>query len=116
GEAREAPRSPAEVEPYRHGVGRLTVDLTGLELEEEGPVAVEASVGVGELVVLVPRLADVSVDARVGLGNADVLGETEAGVAVDLEEPVPPAGAPDLELQLEVGLGSLRVQRADGRP
>lgn len=113
GEAREAPSSPEELEPYRHGVGKLTVDLSGLELEEGERVTVEASLGVGELVVLVPRLVDVSVEAHVGIGNAEVLGETEAGVAVYLEEPVPPADEPDLVLELDVGLGNLRVERAD---
>ncbi len=110
GDATEEPQSRLDLEPYRQGIGKLTVDLTqpGLELDEE---VVEASVGIGELLVLVPLDTDVTVDAHVGVGNAQVLGEEENGVDVDLDTISGTSGSQEVTLDLEVGIGDLRVQR-----
>ncbi len=106
----ESPRSSTQLGPFSQGIGKLTVDLTetGLPLDGE---TIEASVGIGELVVLVPPDTDVSVDARVGVGNADVLGRTESGVGVELETLSGTSGVQRVDLELEVGIGSIRVER-----
>lgn len=111
GEAVERPTTAAELGPFRHAVGKLTVDLTasGLDLDE---ATVEASVGIGELVVVVPEDTDVSLVAHVGVGNADWLGEeSESGVDVDLRRISGTSGRQELALELDVGVGSLRVRR-----
>lgn len=110
GEEVEAPRTRTDIESFRHGVGKLTVDLTepGLELDD---VTVDASVGIGELLVLVPFDTDVSVDAHVGVGNAEAFGETESGVDVDLTTISGTSGSQELDLELEVGIGNIRVDR-----
>jgi predicted membrane protein len=113
GEAVETPRSQADLEPFRQGIGKLTVDLTSPGLELDG-VAIEASVGIGELVVIVPDDTDVSVDAHVGVGNAEALGDTESGIDVDLVGISGTSGAQEIDLELEVGIGNLRVQRGGG--
>jgi hypothetical protein len=53
GDRVEKPRAAADLEPYRHGLGKLTVDLTSPGLELDG-ARVVASLAVGELVVLLP--------------------------------------------------------------
>lgn len=108
GDATETPRTSADLEPYRQGIGKLTVDLTadGLPLDEE---TVEASLGIGELVVLVPSDVDYRLDAHVGVGNAEALGETESGVDVDLDRISGTAGRQEMTLELDVGIGNLRV-------
>jgi predicted membrane protein len=113
GEAVETPRSQADLEPFRQGIGKLTVDLTSPGLELDG-VAIEASVGIGELVVIVPDDTDVSVDAHVGVGNAEALGDTESGIDVDLVGISGTSGAQEIDLELEVGIGNLRVQHGGG--
>jgi predicted membrane protein len=109
GESTEMPSESDDLGPFRQGIGKLTVDLTedGLELDER---TIEASVGIGELVVLVPRDVDYTLDAHVGVGNAEALGETEDGVDVDLERISGTAGTQEIRLELEVGVGNLRVQ------
>jgi len=108
GESVETPRSATDLEPFRQAIGKLTVDLTedGLPLDEE---TIEASVGIGELVVLVPRDVDFRLDAHVGAGNVEALGETESGVDADLELISGTAGTQEITLKLDVGIGNLRV-------
>ncbi len=110
GDAVETPTSPAELEPYHHGIGKLTIDLTSPGLGA-GKTAAKANLGIGELVVHVPLGADVSVDAHVGIGNVEALGKTESGVDVDLRTSIPGAGEQDVSLDLEVGIGNVRVVR-----
>jgi hypothetical protein len=109
GEAEEAPQSGTELGPFRQGVGKLTVDLTGPGLPLDGET-IEASVGIGELVVLVPFATDASVDARVGIGNAEAFGETESGVDVELTTISGTSGTQEVDLELEVGIGNVRVE------
>ena len=109
GEAVETPRSSADLESFRQGIGKLTVDLTEPDLPLDG-VTVDASVGIGELVVLVPLGTDVSVDAHVGVGNAEALGDTESGVDVGLTGISSTSGTQELTLELDVGIGNLLVE------
>lgn len=110
GEAEEAPESSLDLDPFRQGIGRLTVDLTepGLELDNR---TVEASVGIGDLLVLVPVGTDASVDAHVGAGNIDAFGENENGVDVQLTTISGTSGTQEVDLELEVGIGNIRVER-----
>ncbi len=63
------PTSPSQLQPvYRLAIGSMTVDLTHVPLGTS-PHTVTASVGVGVLVVDVPRRAVVDVDAHSGIGT-----------------------------------------------
>jgi hypothetical protein len=110
GDATERPSARAELEPFEHAIGKLTVDLRSPALDLDGAV-VEASMGIGELVVLVPEDVDVTLDAHVGIGNAEALGRTESGIDVDLRGISSTSGAEELDLVLEVGIGDVRVQQ-----
>ena len=63
---------------YRLGVGELQLDLRDLELPA-GEVRVEASLGFGELEVIVPDDVAVSATGEVKWGDASVLGREEDG-------------------------------------
>jgi predicted membrane protein len=110
GDRVETPSDEGDLEPFRVGIGKLTVDLTSSDLAD---ARVEASVGIGELLVLVPPNAEVDVDAHVGIGNVEAFDETESGVDVDLDEtfPGPVRGGRSLDLDLEAGIGNVRVER-----
>jgi cell wall-active antibiotic response 4TMS protein YvqF len=110
GEAVERPESANELEAFRQGIGKLTVDLTGAKLDLDG-VTVEASIGIGELVVLVPDDTDVSLDIHVAVGNAEALGETQSGFDVDLVGISGTSGSQELTLTLDAGIGNVRVAR-----
>jgi predicted membrane protein len=106
------PAASEDLEPFEHGIGKLTVDLRtpGLELDDR---TVEASLGIGDLLVLVPAETDVTVDAHVGIGNIRAFGREENGIDADLERISGTAGTQEVELELEVGIGSIRVELDD---
>lgn len=110
GDAIEAPATPADIDTFEHGIGKLTVDLTAPGLEGED-LEIDAKLGIGDLLVLVPEDADVTVDAHVGAGNIDALGRQENGLDVDLDEEFPGLGEREIALELEVGIGNIRVER-----
>ncbi|MCC5953123.1 MAG: hypothetical protein JJU45_13610 [Acidimicrobiia bacterium] len=93
---------------YSHGVGTLTIDLRELVLESD--LHVEASNGIGELVVQVPEVAALDVDVRVGVGSA-VVGDRESdGFSARLETRLAGEG-PTIHLDLSAGIGEIRVER-----
>jgi len=110
GDAIEAPATLADIDAFEHGIGKLTVDLTAPGLEGED-FEIDAKLGIGDLLVLVPEDADVTVDAHVGAGNIDALGQQEDGLDVDLDEEFPGLGEREIALELEVGIGNIRVER-----
>ena len=98
---------------YSLGAGQATLDLRGLRGLESAQV--EASVGFGQLTVLVPTGMSVRVDSSVGLGeisadDADLDGDRGGG---GREEQFVVGSADDVtvELDLEVGMGQIEVRR-----
>jgi hypothetical protein len=110
GDRTERPATPAELATYELGVGDLLVDLRQLQVPP-GTTAVEARVGVGELVVELPDGVSARVVASSGLGEVQVLGEQESGVANRVDATVEAGGDRRLELDLRVGIGQVRVER-----
>jgi len=114
------PTSAEEIsKSYDLGVGQLTVDLTQLSAEELAKVgAVEASVGMGQLIVRLPSDIGATVKAEVGVGavtGAQALGSSVvnvyeySGVGVDQVFTI---GSPphDLLLDLEIGMGEISIR------
>jgi phage shock protein PspC (stress-responsive transcriptional regulator) len=95
--------------------GTLTLDLRSTALSDVSG-SMEAAVGMGKLRVIVPRDASVEVDARVKAGNIDGdLAPTPDEGGFDLHETFGVGTrerAPDLRLDLWVGIGELVVDRA----
>jgi phage shock protein PspC (stress-responsive transcriptional regulator) len=113
GEKNERPIAVTDVSPsYELGIGRLDLDLTGVPLPAN-TTSVDASVGIGELVITVPEDVGLRIDAHVGTGDLDVLGEHHDGVDVDrtLTVPGPTATSPVLDLEADVAFGRIEVQR-----
>lgn len=110
GDSVERPESSRQLEPFRQAIGKLTVDLTSPDLDLD-EVTLEASIGIGELVVQVPDDTDVSLDIHVVAGNADGLGETKSGLDVDLTSISGTSGSQELDLKLDAGFGNVRVER-----
>jgi hypothetical protein len=111
GDATSSPSRPADIERFEHGIGKYTIDLTAPGLAADPALDVEAELGIGELLILVPERADVVVDAHVGLGNIDALGEQADGVDADLSQTFPGAGKRRISLDLSNGIGDIRVER-----
>lgn len=112
GERDHRPTSVAELDDAATlGIGSLTLDLRGVELPA-GRTEATARVSIGELVVRVPRDVTVEGHARAGIGEVDVDGNTSGGLGARRDVALSgPPGAPVLELDLRVGLGSVKVVR-----
>jgi phage shock protein PspC (stress-responsive transcriptional regulator) len=97
---------------YELGLGDLRVDLSQAQLPE-GRTRVDAHLGVGQLVVLVPPDVAVDVDAHAGAGDVTVFGIHDDGAGVDVDRffPGSRAGAPVLELEADIGFGDLEIRR-----
>ena len=110
GERRWAPVAASDVrEVYRLGIGEAELDLTRTDADR---IATDVSLGVGHLVVMVPRDATVVVDAHTGLGELVVLGRESHGT--DLDESVRSPGSelgPTVDLDVRLGVGQLEVIR-----
>jgi phage shock protein PspC (stress-responsive transcriptional regulator) len=104
------PQSLSEVRGYyRLGAGRLEIDLRNLALPAS-TTRLHVRLGVGELVVLVPRGVCVATSARIGGGYVGALDRRSAGLDVNwVERPSPPPGTPRLVVDGDVGLGALLV-------
>jgi phage shock protein PspC (stress-responsive transcriptional regulator) len=105
------PRSPAYGASYHLAAGKLTLDLTHLALRS-GSNDVTASVGAGQIRVLVPPRVALDIDGRSGLGAVDVLGRTRAGAGVQVRNLADSSSSrPALSLDLRAGLGLVQVER-----
>jgi phage shock protein PspC (stress-responsive transcriptional regulator) len=102
--------------PFRLSVGSAELDLTELVIPTgTTSVEVDASVGLGELIVTVPDDVRVLVDAEVGLGNLDVDGlprQEGDDLSVVAELPDGPTTGPTIELTVRTDVGDLEVSRA----
>jgi phage shock protein PspC (stress-responsive transcriptional regulator) len=108
GEQTFAPVSPAELrEEYRLVAGRLTLDLTQLEAGSE-PIQVDASVAVGQLVVIVPPNASLDLQVAVGGGGLAFMGNYQGGTSLT-DHFVRDGRGPALVLGLEAGVGEVVV-------
>jgi phage shock protein PspC (stress-responsive transcriptional regulator) len=110
GERVYRPHSLGEVRAgYELGAGRLEVDLRGIAFPP-GATRLHVRLGMGELVVLVPRGVCVATSAQIGGGYVGALEQRSGGLDVDwAERPSPPPRTPRLVLDGNVGLGALLV-------
>lgn len=110
GESRFEPIVVADIaSPYELGAGQLTIDLTALTTAELAEIGrIEASLGMGELVVEIPEDTGVRVIAQVGAGAVEGPFNETSGVGIELTREVGPDPVV-IDLDLEVGLGVIRI-------
>ena len=89
---------------YKLGIGKLTLDLTQIPRGSH----VKASVGIGELRVVVPQGLNATVDAHMKAGSIDALGRHDDGSNAHLVI----AGGNALTVDAKVGAGHIDVVRA----
>ena len=112
GEQTYQPQSVGELRPaYRLAGGDLWLDLTGLPAGD-GPMVIDASVGIGRLFIIVPGDARIALDARVNGGRLSLFGNRQIGTGLADRIERPGGAGPDLVLRLEAGIGEVVVERA----
>ncbi len=113
------PTTVADAQVDEHlGIGHLNVDLTDVPLGAQ-PLTVDASVGYGQIRVIVPADAELRLTTTVNAGRTVVDGDQlSAGIRRDDTRTIP-ADAPGtdgivrtIDLDLEVGAGEIMVVRA----
>ena len=83
GEKTERPTTVTALDSsYELGIGDLELDLSDVTLPA-GTTSVDASVGIGKLVVTVPEDVALVIDAHAGVGSIDLLGARDDGVDAD---------------------------------
>jgi len=97
---------------FSHGFGDFDLDLAHAVIPE-GESSVRASLGLGDLKVIVPRDLAVRVRASAGLGDVGVFGEKSEGIAphLDFQSDDYAAAARKLDLEANVGLGEVKIVR-----
>lgn len=116
GDIRWHPSSVATLDDqHRLAIGKATLDLTGIPAGTVVTDVVTASVGIGTLIVIVPADMAVDITASVGAGSIQVAGQPEVSgsdrtvrTTLPAESGVP---ASTVDLDLEVGLGTVEVSR-----
>lgn len=115
GQRSERPNSYTELQgQYNLAVGQLTLDLTELPVPVPSSLAhrsVRVRVGVGQLVVVVPRAMLVDVWAHAGLGRVSVFGRERSGFdATGGFLPFVPSEGMTIVLDVSVGIGDVEVR------
>jgi phage shock protein PspC (stress-responsive transcriptional regulator) len=109
GNVQVAPATIAELQTeYRLLAGELDLDLTQLPVGS-GEYAISASVGTGQLVVLVPEGVSLEIRSEVGAGASTILGPTNVGTRLDGLWVRPYPIHASYVLDLEVGIGRILV-------
>ncbi|MBJ7359797.1 LiaF domain-containing protein, partial [Nocardioides sp.] len=106
------PASAAQVQDrYEIGAGELVLDLTDVtDLQALDGRTIEVRAGAGSIEVKLPEGLDVDVAANVGLGDAEVFGDRQDGGGVDITGSHDGGvSAPDIDLDIELGLGEIDV-------
>ncbi len=121
GERVVQPASAAELAPrYRFGIGEHTVDLRDISLAA-GTTHIEAALGIGQLVVVVPDDTTTVVNADVGAGSIVLPSGREVGqggldgVRETATVAVPGTAGGRLVVDANLGIGELVVRLAADR-
>jgi phage shock protein PspC (stress-responsive transcriptional regulator) len=114
GDRSYAPATLADVRsPYRLGFGEMTVDLRNLDLARSPSQTVVATVGIGQVTVIVPPSVEVVVIGHAGVGALNVGGRHFEGADVDRRVTLAGVeGGGRLILRVGVGIGEVEVERA----
>jgi len=115
GEKRETPFSVTDVQrEYHLGIGELSVDLTHVDFERGHTYDITATVGIGHVIVRIPRDVTAELHGHAGMGEVRFLDQHDGGVDVERDATLNASGeGPSrVVLDLQVGLGQVEVQDA----
>lgn len=115
GDRTERPISTADLKTEYHlAAGELTLDLGHVTFPRGSTTDVEATVGAGHLVVIVPRGVEVDVHGHAGAGAVRFFeDDSQGGIRVDRDTQLPASeGSARVNVDAKVGLGLVEVRDA----
>ena len=95
---------------YTLGIGKLQLELRDVELAK-GQTFAKASLGIGDLRVVVPANATVDVEGHVQAGDLELFGERQSGTHVHSHVVDRTGSGRVLVLDLHTGIGKIEVVR-----
>lgn len=97
---------------YELGAGQLNVDLSDLEVGAQ-TVLIKASIGVGELRIVVPKGVTIDAKGRVGIGEVQILNLSKSGIDQELSVlSETPEDIGRIEIDAEAGFGAVHIRRS----
>jgi phage shock protein PspC (stress-responsive transcriptional regulator) len=115
GERTYTPRVVTDIpaDGYKLGMGQLLVDLRRLPWTKDQTIPVSAHLGIGQMIVSVPKRVCVDGHATGKAGELIVAGEVSHGIDPDVDQGSPTSGAPRLDLDADIQLGQMIVTDED---
>jgi phage shock protein PspC (stress-responsive transcriptional regulator) len=109
------PESAAAIpsDGYELGIGRLAVDLRGIDWSPERVLPVEVDVGAGQAVIAVPADVCVVADAHARAGDLQIAGQESSGFDADSAVGAGSRATPRVEIDADVDLGQVQVLNDD---
>jgi phage shock protein PspC (stress-responsive transcriptional regulator) len=98
---------------YKLGMGQLLVDLRRLPWTKDQTISVSAHLGIGQMIVSVPKRVCVDGHASGKAGELIVAGEVSHGIDPDVDQGSPTSDAPRLDLDADIQLGQMIVTDED---
>jgi phage shock protein PspC (stress-responsive transcriptional regulator) len=95
---------------YEMAIGDFQLDLSDTALPS-GETEIDANLGIGELLIIVPRDTAVDIDASASAGLVSLFGEESDGFDVERSVTDDADGDVSLRIDAHVGLGDVRVVR-----
>lgn len=120
GQQNWSPASVATAGPYDLGVGEMRLDLTAAQLDSDPATVqrVRASVGLGEIRLILPEDTAVRVESAARVGGVTASGSQESpagtidGGGIDFERTFDyGTGTAQLVIEAEVGVGHITIER-----
>ena len=115
GEQRATPLTLADLhDDYHLGIGELRLDLSHLTFEAGTTHTIKATVGIGHVLVILPRNVTVQLHGHSGMGEVRVLDQHDGGYRINRDTTLSGGGENSgrLVLDLEAGLGQVEVTDA----
>jgi phage shock protein PspC (stress-responsive transcriptional regulator) len=109
------PESAAAIpaDGYQLGVGRLAVDLRGIDWSPQRVLPVKVDLGVGQAVIAVPSDVCVVADAHARAGDLQIAGQESSGFDTDSAVGAGSRATPRVEIDADVDLGQIQVLNDD---
>src|SRR5215213_895665 len=98
---------------YELGTGQLVVDLRRLPWTKGQTIPVSAHLGIGEMIVSVPKRVCVDGHATGKAGELIVAGDVSHGIDPDVDQGSPTSDAARLDLEADIQLGQIIVTDED---